>query len=111
LKSTGRVFHVWSVGHYANKFSMKQTGNEDERHAHVTRDSSTFITYQLHATRMVGKFKKSEVLLDNQVDVSVIHPSLLREIEQAESSSVNINGVGVSCTYRGECLSLHSRLV
>jgi hypothetical protein len=53
---------------------------------------------------MVGKFEKSEVLLDNQVDVSVIHPSLLREIEQAESS-VNINGVGVSCTYRGKCLS------
>jgi hypothetical protein len=31
--------------------------------------------------------------LDNQADVSVIHPSLLREIEPAESP-VNINGVG-----------------
>jgi hypothetical protein len=51
------------------------------------------VTYQVHATGMVGKFKRQEVLLDNQADVSVIHPSLLREIEPAESA-VNINGVG-----------------
>jgi hypothetical protein len=52
-----------------------------------------FVTYQVHATGMVGKFKRHEVLLDNQADVSIIHPSLLREIEPAESS-FNINGEG-----------------
>jgi hypothetical protein len=81
------------LGHYANKCPMNQAGNEDERHVHVTWDASTFVTYHVHATGMVGKFKRSEMLLDNQVDISVIHPSLLREIEQSESP-VNINGVG-----------------
>jgi hypothetical protein len=42
---------------------------------------------------MVGKFKRNEVLLDNQVDVSVLHHSLLREIGPADSP-VNINGIG-----------------
>ncbi len=47
----------------------------------------------MNATGMVGKFKRTEVLLDNQVDVSVMHPSLLREIGPAEET-VRINGVG-----------------
>ena len=59
---------------------MNQAGNEDERHVHVTWDASTFVTYQVkkvNATRIVSKFKRMEVLLDNQLDVSVMHPSLL----------------------------------
>ncbi len=62
----------------------------------MTWDASTFMTYQekvVNATGMVGKFKRTEVLLDNQADVSVIHPSLLREIGPAEET-VRINGVG-----------------
>ncbi len=47
---------------------------------------------QVNATGAVGKFKRTEVLLDNQVDVSVMHPSLLREIGPAEVN-VHINGV------------------
>ncbi len=47
----------------------------------------------MNATRMVGKFKRTEVLLDNQADVSVVHPSLLREIGPAEENIHN-NGVG-----------------
>ncbi len=86
-------FTCRELGNYANKCPTKRTGNDDEenRHAHVTWDASTFVTYQVHATGMVGRFKRHEVLLDNHV--SIIHPSLLREIEPAESS-VNINGVG-----------------
>jgi hypothetical protein len=42
---------------------------------------------------MVGKFKRTEVLLDNQADVRVIHQTLLREVEPAEED-VRINGVG-----------------
>ncbi len=88
-------FTCGELGHYANKCPTKKTGNDNEenRHAHVTWDASTFVTCQVHATGMVGKFKRHEVLLDNQADVSIIHPSLLREIEPAESS-VNISGVG-----------------
>ncbi len=59
-------------------------------------DVSTFGTYQVkqvNATGMVGKFKRAEVLLDNQADVNVMHLSLLREIEPAEET-ICINGVG-----------------
>ncbi len=57
---------------------------------------STFATYQVkqvNATGMVGKFKRTEVLLDNQADVSVMHPSLLKANEPAEET-ICINGVG-----------------
>ncbi len=42
---------------------------------------------------MVGKFKQTEVLLNNQVDVTVIHPTLRREIKTAEEDT-HINVVG-----------------
>ncbi len=47
----------------------------------------------MNATGMVGKFKRTEVFLDNQADVSVMHLSLLREIGPAEEK-VHINEVG-----------------
>ncbi len=70
-------FTCGELGHYANICPTKNKANNEEadnRHAHVTWDASTFVTYQVHATGLVGKFKRSEVLLDNQADVSVIHP-------------------------------------
>ena len=42
---------------------------------------------------MTGKFKNMELLLDNQADISIVHSSLLRELQQVEKE-VNINGVG-----------------
>ncbi len=86
-------FTCGELGHYSNKCPNKQKRNDDERHAHATWDASAFVTYRVHAIRMVGMFKRNEVLLDNQADVSIIHTSLLREIELTESP-VNINGVG-----------------
>ncbi len=89
------------MGHYANKcpHRKKPDGSEDEgatKNAHVTWDASTFTTYQekvVNATGMVGKLKRTEVLLDNQADFSVMHPSLLGEIGPAEET-IRINGVG-----------------
>jgi hypothetical protein len=90
-------FACGELWHYANKCpTRKADNNEDDdinRNAHVTWDASTFATYRGYATGMVGKFKRTEVLLDNQGDVSVIHPTLLRELEPAEED-VRINGVG-----------------
>ncbi len=60
------------------------------------RDASTFTTYhvkQVNATRMVSKFKRTEVLLDNQADVSVMHPSRLREIGPPEDN-ILISDIG-----------------
>jgi hypothetical protein len=84
-------------GHYANKCPTKKSAedneNDGDRGAHVTWNASTIMTYQVNATGMVGKFKRTEVLLDNQADISVIHPTLLREIKPAEED-ICINGVG-----------------
>jgi hypothetical protein len=46
------------------------------------------------------KFKSTEILLDNQLDVSILHPSTLCNIQPA-TSKVNINGVrGLQYTVR-----------
>jgi hypothetical protein len=37
-----------------------------------------------------SKFKHTEVLLNNQADVSVLHPDLLRDLQEAEKT-VRIN--------------------
>ena len=39
------------------------------------------------------KFKCTKVLLNNQADVSVAHPDLLQDLQQAEKT-VRINGAG-----------------
>jgi hypothetical protein len=78
-------FACGELGHYDNKCLQRKKSEESEdestmRSAYVTWDASTFVTYQVkkvNATGMVGKFKRMEVLLDNQADVSVMHPSLL----------------------------------
>ena len=39
-----------------------------------------------------GRFKPSEVLIDNQANISIVHPSLLRDVQRADHE-VKINGV------------------
>ena len=40
-----------------------------------------------------SRFKQTEVRIDNQADVSIVHPRLLRNIMAADKK-VKINGVG-----------------
>ena len=89
------------VGHYANncphKFDKKKPADseedDDEWLGHVTwADASTFSTYQVNSVSD-NRFGKTEVLIDNAVDVSMVHPSLQRNIMPAEKA-IKINGVG-----------------
>jgi hypothetical protein len=89
-----------AMGHYANKCPSRQQrtdSNENEeqeqdRNSHVTWHASTFNTYQVCTASQEGRFKRSEVLLDNQADVSIVHPSLLRDVQRVDRA-VKINGV------------------
>ncbi len=53
----------------------------------MTRDSTIFVTYQV-----CGCFKCSKILIDNQVDVNIVHQWLLRTL-LPEERKVKINGV------------------
>ncbi len=53
-----------------------------------------------------GKFKCTKVLLDNQANVSVVHPDLL-EGQQMAAKTVRINGAG---GFQFETGTRHSRL-
>jgi hypothetical protein len=94
-------FNCGIMGHYANacphrmekKKRAESDDEDDERLGHVTwADASTFSTYQVNAVSET-RFARTEVVLDNAADVSVVHPSLLRNIVEAERE-VKINGVG-----------------
>ena len=93
-------------GHYANKcpYKMEKTkkaeseDEEDEEYStsgHVTWAETdqycTFSTYQVNAVSD-SQFKSTEVLIENQADISIVHP-MLRNIMAAEQE-VKINGVG-----------------
>ena len=55
-------------------------------------DASTSSTYQVNSVSDT-RFGRTEVLIDNAVDVSIVHPSLLHNIMPAEKE-IKINGVG-----------------
>ena len=78
-------------GHYANKYPYKMEkakkaeskDEEDDEYlasGHVTwadtNEYCTFSTYQVN-TVSDSRFKQMEVLIDNQVDISIVHPRLL----------------------------------
>ena len=65
---------------------------EEEKQAAATWDATTFVTYQVNAIGLSG-FKSTEVLLDNQANVSIMRPELLSAFEKADTE-VRINGVG-----------------
>ncbi len=52
----------------------------------------TVRTYQVNATGLSG-FSPTEVLLDNQADISIVRPELLRGLRDTEHT-VRVNGVG-----------------
>jgi hypothetical protein len=53
---------------------------------------ATVRTYQINAGSFSG-FRSTEILLDNQADISIIQPELLRQV-QPTSEVVRVNGVG-----------------
>jgi hypothetical protein len=77
--------------------SSKVTANEEDEEAAVNavweaNAFGTVRTYQINAVVFSG-FKSTEVLLDNQANISIIRPELLRQV-QATSEVVWVNGVG-----------------
>jgi len=81
-------------GHFANKCPTRQNNKEEdkERSAHLTWNENTFTTYQVNAVQQ-NTFGPKDVLLDNQANISVVRPELLRDVQDAEQE-VKINGVG-----------------
>jgi hypothetical protein len=82
-----------SAGHFANKRPKKKKQSEqesdaedsgsEERHGNVTWDASTFLTHHnVVNIATKSKFKRTEVLLNNQADVSVLHPDLLQDLKK-----------------------------
>ena len=83
-------------GHYANKCPKRQNKEEEqeeERSAHLTWNANTFTTYQVLNASQKNSFGPFDVLIDNQANVSVMHPDLLRDVRDADEK-ININGVG-----------------
>jgi hypothetical protein len=81
--------------HYINncpEFLEFKKMKEEEKQAAVTWDATTFVTYQVNAIGLYG-FKPTEVLLDNQANVSIMRPELLSAFEKMDTE-VRINGVG-----------------
>jgi len=77
--------------------SNKVRANEEDEEAAVNavwkaNAYATVRTYQINVVGFSG-FKSTEVLLDNQADISIIWPELLRQV-QATSEVVWVNGVG-----------------
>jgi len=90
------------VRHYANKcphkIEKKQRADSDEddeaRFGHVTwaDTNAAFTTYQVNSVSD-GRFADTELVLDNGADVSIVRPSLLRNIMPVQQA-IKINGVG-----------------
>jgi hypothetical protein len=54
----------------------------------------TFVTYQVcHGVESGQKFTNYDLLLDNQADISVVHPRLLWQVMAADKP-VTVNGIG-----------------
>ncbi len=67
---------------------------EDAGEEDILQESSSYVTYEVYKS-MEGssKFSKYDLLLDNQADVSIVHPSLLRDVLVAESP-ITVKGIG-----------------
>jgi hypothetical protein len=71
---------------------FKKAKEDRDKNATATWDASTFATYQVNAVGTTG-LEKGDVLLDNQANVSIMHPSLLSAIKRADAE-IRVNGVG-----------------
>jgi hypothetical protein len=72
----------------AKAFVTWEDGWEEDNHA------GTYATYQVcNGVRAEHRFRNYDVLLDNQAEVSIIHPRLLRQIMPADQS-ITVRGIG-----------------
>jgi hypothetical protein len=69
----------------------KADNADDANMAATTFEATTFVTYQVNAVSYSG-FKPTEVLLDNQANITVMKPGMLCHIKPAKEE-VNICGV------------------
>jgi len=84
------------AGHYASQCPTRKKASDEEseeRVAHLTWNANIFSTYHVNNAVKEHKFERNEVLIDNQANISIVHPSLLQDIRPAEQT-VKINGVG-----------------
>jgi hypothetical protein len=93
-------------GHYANKCPEKKQTSvtregtdavQEQSRAHTTWHAATFVTIKEvtvnNAVDGSTALKRNQLLLDNQADVSIIHPDLLTHLNKADHE-LKINGVG-----------------
>jgi hypothetical protein len=84
--------------HFANECPhRKQVGakqdEEEEKGAHLTWEGNAFMTFkQVNAIGYTG-ISYTEVLLDNQADISIMKPGLLRAVAPTKKT-VKVKGVG-----------------
>ena len=95
--SNVECFACGEAGHYANSCPSRKKASEEpdseECLAHLTWNANIFSTYQVNSAVHEHRFGRNEVLIDNQANICIVHPSLLRDVKPAEQS-VKINGVG-----------------
>jgi len=82
-------------GHYANTCpSRTSKQDDDERGVHLTWNANTFTAYRFLNVSQEGSFNcKKPVLLDNQANISIFHPDMLRDVKNA-AEEIKVNGVG-----------------
>jgi hypothetical protein len=74
--------------------AKQQQEGQDDGNAFVNAawEANVYHTYQVNAMGMSG-FSSTEVLLDNQADISIMRPELLRQLRPT-NGTVRVNGVG-----------------
>jgi hypothetical protein len=78
---------------------MESNEDEESRHTNVTWHASTFTAHHVLTSGDTGAhFGPNEMLLDNQSDVSVMKPALLRQIVPAEKE-IDVIGAGWGVVY------------
>jgi hypothetical protein len=66
---------------------------DDERVSYLTWETSTFMAFKQVNAIGYTVLSVTEVLLDNQADISIMKPSILRTLAPAEKT-VKVNGAG-----------------